>query len=461
MNNVTATELLTINATNNQVHVVIKGKTNIKDTLVQSDANIKVESDATVEKITVDATGAGAQINNEGTITDLEANGDVEISGKEPGTVTSDTDVDVSKKVSSVEALKLELTNDKVTKIIIEGTIGSDDRKDGYTIYNVGRAVTIKGGVNAKVYGTFIVKVDDVTIDNLTIQNKGDLDGESSKNRGGIYVFAENVTLTNNTITNGLGEAAGLSNAIQIMSSKKDNPLSNYVITGNNIIGHENEVTNWSSSGIVIAQNYTPGSIGNYVQAITATETDYQNLLDNNKFENNKIDLTHQDWSKSGDNVVLYSYPVEDTKEAEEQLKSDFAKAAEKSLENITVDEEIVTYAYNADTKEATITIVKEEISVKDVSGTGAIVALESLVNTEGLKGFQVNGGNDRKDITSLTQTQLKEAIIFEMAAAIALPDGASLNKLGQLKETTVEIKVYLENEDGTVAEDIYKISFK
>lgn len=97
------------------------------------------------------------------------------------------------------------------------------------------------------------------------------------------------------------------------MSPTANNPLSNYVITGNSLKGHINEVPNWSSSGIVIAQGYTPGSIGQYVQAIVATETDYTNLLNKNTFENNKINVTHQDWSKPSDEVVLY--PVDEKEE--------------------------------------------------------------------------------------------------------------------------------------------------
>ena len=211
--------------------------------------------------------------------------------------------------VSDKESLVAALENPVVTDIFVDGTIGSED---GYTIYNIDRPVTIQGlktraSEGAKVYGTFMVKSDDVTIDNLAIQNRGDLEGAYSINRGGIYVYAEKITITNNTFTNGLGDKNGLSNAIQLMSPKKDNPLSNYVVKGNKIIGHDNEVTNWSSSGIVIAQNYTPSSVSMFVEAILATQADYEKLLDENEFESNKIDLTHQDWT---DNVktVLFSY---------------------------------------------------------------------------------------------------------------------------------------------------------
>lgn len=217
--------------------------------------------------------------------------------------------------VTDKAGLEAALLDEAVTEITVSGEIGN---AEAYTVYNVDRTVTIQGADGAKVFGTFIVKAEGVTIDNLAIQNKGDLElengkTESSTNRGGIYVFAENVTLTNNTITNGLGTEAGLSNAIQIMSPTENNPLSSYKITGNKLIGHDNEVTNWSSSGIVIAQGYTPGSIGQYVQAIVATETDYTNLLNKNTFENNKINVTHQDWSKPSDEVVLY--PVDEKEE--------------------------------------------------------------------------------------------------------------------------------------------------
>lgn len=205
-------------------------------------------------------------------------------------------------EVKSKAGLTAALEDKRVGVIDVKGIIG----KDEYTIYNVDREVTIKGGKDAKVFGTFIVKSDDVTIDNLAIQNAGDLDKKSSNNRGGIYVFANNVTITNNTFTNGIGKNPGLSNAIQLMSPTVDNSLSNYVVKGNKITGHFQGLSDWDSSGIVIAQGYKPDSAGADVLAISATDTDYQKLLNDNTFTNNKIDVTHQDWSKSGDEVVLF-----------------------------------------------------------------------------------------------------------------------------------------------------------
>ena len=92
------------------------------------------------------------------------------------------------------------------------------------------------------------------------------------------------------------------------MSPIAGNPLSNYEVRGNSFKGHLNTVSSWSSSGIVIAEGYTPGSIGEKVLSITAKPADYKKLLDNNTFENNAINLIHQDWSKTGDEVVMYPF---------------------------------------------------------------------------------------------------------------------------------------------------------
>lgn len=89
--------------------------------------------------------------------------------------------------------------------ILVSGTLGSTDAENRYTVYTIDKDnITVRGIDGSKVYGTFIVKADGITIDNLVIQNKGDLGTASLNNCGGIYVFANNVTLTNNTITNGL-----------------------------------------------------------------------------------------------------------------------------------------------------------------------------------------------------------------------------------------------------------------
>lgn len=265
--------------------------------------------------------------------------------------------------VSDKQGLEAALANPVVTDIFVDGTIGSEG---DYTIYNIDRPVTIQGlktraSEGAKVFGSFVVKSEGVTIDNLSINNRGDLElsngkTESSTNRGGIYVYAEKITITNNTFTNGLGDNAGLSNAIQLMSPKKDNPLSNYVVKGNKIIGHANEVTNWSSSGIVIAQNYTPGSVSMFIEAILATQADYEKLLDENEFESNLIDLTHQDWTNNV-KTVLFSY----SSSAENRVK----------ISHFTIRDNVTSY--------------------EDISSTGdSMLGYYAHVNIGGNKPFKV-----------------------------------------------------------------------
>ena len=132
--------------------------------------------------------------------------------------------------------------------IQISGTIGSESAYTRYDIADTKTGITLQGVTGNKVYGTFVVHADAVTITGLNIQNKGDLTGESSWNRGGIYLRANSCTITNNTITNGLGANAGLSNGMQIMrlSSTINTNASDYTITGNTLIGHQQGVVNWT-----------------------------------------------------------------------------------------------------------------------------------------------------------------------------------------------------------------------
>lgn len=216
--------------------------------------------------------------------------------------------------VTTAAELEAALSNPIVTHITIEGTLGDDSH---YTIYEVDRPVTIIGGGSivtrteeskAKVFGTFMVKADDVTIENLAIQNQGDVGGNqlpSPQVRGNIVVWAKNVTIKNNTLTHGLGDKAGLANAIQIFSSVANNPLSNYVVEGNNIEGFENGARGSSSAAILIAEGYESTIIGKkYAENIIASKEDYEKLLADNTLTDNKIDLTHQNWG--GGLTVLY-----------------------------------------------------------------------------------------------------------------------------------------------------------
>lgn len=192
----------------------------------------------------------------------------------------------------------------KEEQITILEDLGSDEDD---TVIDLDYPVTITGDGTSKFYGSFIIKSAGVTIKNLKIQNQGDLQGKSTTNRSGIYVYATDVHIEGNEFSNGLGDAEGLSNGLQIMSPKEGNEFSKYKIINNTFIGHSNNVTNFTSSAIVVAQGYNPSSINKQrAENIVVSEADALSIFKYNTFINNNIDFTHQDWSNS-ENPVLFT----------------------------------------------------------------------------------------------------------------------------------------------------------
>lgn len=215
----------------------------------------------------------------------------------------------------------------KEAVIKVEENLGSEDN---YTVINLDYPVTIEGNGLSTFYGSFIIQSDGVTIKNLIIRNRGDEKGQSTKNRSGIYVYAKNVNILNNNFTNGLVDKVGLSNGVQIMSPEADNEFASYVIENNTFTGHDNQVPSYTSSAIVVAQGYKPASIKPATaESIVVSDNDVLNIFKHNLFTNNSIDFTHQDWSKSADEVVLKSIQQDDFVDAYKaekikKLKEDF-----------------------------------------------------------------------------------------------------------------------------------------
>lgn len=195
--------------------------------------------------------------------------------------------------------------------ILLRGTIGTEENYEIYTVPNETNDLTIKGIEGNKVYGTFIVKGNNVTIDGLVIENKGDLkvNGRSAHS-GGIYVYAESAKIINNTLINGLEDnAEGVNNAIQIMSPKKSS-LGKYVLSGNTIKRYNNKWGSWDSGGIIVVQGYTTSSVDGYCETISAVSEDYKKILEDNIFESTTVYLGHQDWKREG-GATIYSYPTD------------------------------------------------------------------------------------------------------------------------------------------------------
>src|SRR5690554_5372831 len=251
-----------------------------------------------------------------------------------------------TKIVTNKTQLESALANQNITHIYINGTIGSEA---SYTIYTLDRHnVTIKGLNEAKVYGTFIIKANGVTVEDLSIQNQGNLtvDGSTPSNplRSAIYVWSNSITLRNNIFTNGLGDQPGLSNAVQVMASE-DVDLDVFVIESNQFIGHDNEVPNWSSSGLVFVQGYNSGTLGGaYGHSIEGNKSDYDHILLSNTFTNNAHDLAHQDWS-SGLKVLYPFVAVNETQNegyhSIQEALNDAADGDTITLTNGTYTEEL------------------------------------------------------------------------------------------------------------------------
>ncbi|HKM05993.1 MAG TPA: hypothetical protein VJ869_03295 [Sphaerochaeta sp.] len=101
--------------------------------------------------------------------------------------------------------------------------------------------------------------------------------------------------------------------------------MSSYVITGNEITGHIQSVTKWTSTGLLVIQNH--GSITG--KPIAASLPDYQDVLNSNTLTGNAFDLAHMDYSKSNGTIYLFSSPLEKLAELDDAIAA--AKALDES----------------------------------------------------------------------------------------------------------------------------------
>lgn len=69
--------------------------------------------------------------------------------------------------VKTVLELEEALADEEVSHILVYGKLGDETN---YNVYHVDRPVIIQGTSGSKVFGTFIVKSNNVTIKDLSIQ---------------------------------------------------------------------------------------------------------------------------------------------------------------------------------------------------------------------------------------------------------------------------------------------------
>ena len=190
--------------------------------------------------------------------------------------------------------------------IRITGVVGSEDEYEIYELNMPTADIKIVGEPGAKIYGSLNIIAKKVTVDGLHIRNKGDLEGESTRNRGGIYVLADSATITNNKITNNLGDQKGLSNGLQLgrLSDQINEETSDYVIKDNIFDAHYQSVPNWTSSAIVIVQDVTLSG-----RKYNPINVDHYAIATNNTFNNNSVDLEHQSYNKNNtEGLIKYRY---------------------------------------------------------------------------------------------------------------------------------------------------------
>ena len=101
--------------------------------------------------------------------------------------------------------------------------------------------------------------------------------------------------------------------------------MSSYVISGNEITGHVQSVSEWTSTGLLVIQNHS--SITG--KPIAASLPDYQDVLNRNTLTGNAFDLAHMDYSKSNGTIYLFSSPLEKITELDDAIAA--AKALVES----------------------------------------------------------------------------------------------------------------------------------
>lgn len=294
----------------------------LKEALEKANANDKIvlKPNATITEDIIINTDKNVDIKVEGTVTgkvEITApNGNVtDNSTSKPstggGTIVTPP-ADNSIKVDTPEELKEALKNAKAGDVIkITGNIGSTS---SYGVYNVkANNVTITSNSKNTVYGSFVVTGEKCVINNITITNQGDKQGENTVDRNGINVACSDLTVTNCTFNN--NSQGGITNGLSIWPTST---TVNYKISGNTFNGFKANDSGYSSVAITIAGGVAKENITGIKEASKlANMTDAQDkaIIDGNIFVDCKGDYCREDWTNgnkvycksisNGDNLYL------------------------------------------------------------------------------------------------------------------------------------------------------------
>ncbi|MEG0169701.1 MAG: hypothetical protein RR658_06665 [Anaerorhabdus sp.] len=203
------------------------------------------------------------------------------------------------------DALKLKSKN-----IEIKGTLGS---KQDYTIYEINYDAKITGVVGNKVYGSFVVDADNVSIEGLEIENQGWTKNDpTDARRNAITVVSNKVTIKNNNI-----KAPDVNNRTDIIANgivvlPNSETDTNIKIEGNTITAYGYDNPDWSSTGIMFTagQSFPYGTTNKNGNTVSVhLDLDYQSIAKQNTYNNCYNAFIDADYSNNvGNNAYKYTY---------------------------------------------------------------------------------------------------------------------------------------------------------
>ena len=142
-------------------------------------------------------------------------------------------------QASTAEELQAALEAGK--NVVVTGIIGSAEEN---TQYDVTSPVVIRGSEGSKVYGSFVIKTDGVSMVKMTVENPGkDTYGEVFKNA--VNAHTKDLTLRDCVFQAG----AEFANGVVIFPSGEE---VRYNLTGNTFRGYDKGEEGWSTTGLMI-----------------------------------------------------------------------------------------------------------------------------------------------------------------------------------------------------------------
>lgn len=190
------------------------------------------------------------------------------------------------------------------------GTYGSEnDIKSFGAISKEGIKIRAKDGsaTKPKVCGTFQLMAEGCEVDGLEFFTVGG----SHPVKNSIDVVAMSAVLKNNTFNMGSAATGSVGNGVCIWPYGEGKP--SFTIIGNEFKGFEANTGDWSSSGLVVAEDLelsrfgAPFTVATRSKAVALDANTEKGLCKNNTFSCCYTNYSHSNWG-SGSPIYLYSY---------------------------------------------------------------------------------------------------------------------------------------------------------